>query len=83
MIAPHHGISSPMCRYSMQFCTRPTGVQPPRPSVANAGSAPAAIVVAASVRVSVRSTGIAGASGIYDRSGVIVEAVFAFVSMIV
>lgn len=54
----------------MQFCTTPTGPQPPRPSVAKAGSDnDVAVEEAASTRVSFTDdTGIAGGSGIVDNA---------------
>uniref|UniRef100_A0A2M4D3P7 Putative secreted protein n=1 Tax=Anopheles darlingi TaxID=43151 RepID=A0A2M4D3P7_ANODA len=57
---PHHGRSRPMCRNSIQFCTIPTGVQPPSPSEANVGSAPAT----RSATSGAFCSGIVGGSGI-------------------
>uniref|UniRef100_A0A2M4C6G7 Putative secreted protein n=1 Tax=Anopheles marajoara TaxID=58244 RepID=A0A2M4C6G7_9DIPT len=57
---PHHGRSRPMCRNSIQFCTIPTGDQPPSPREANVGSAPAT----RSATSGAFCSGIVGGSGI-------------------
>ena len=63
----HHGRSQPICRYSIQFCTIPTGDQPPSPSFSN-GSSPD------NGKVSTNSSttdGTAGGSGMSPSDGTI------------
>lgn len=63
----HHGRSQLICRYSIQFCTIPTGDQPPRPSFSN-GSSPD------NGKVSTKSSttdGIAGGSGMLSSGGTV------------
>lgn len=63
----HHGRSQPTCRYSIQFCTIPTGDQPPSPSFSN-GSSPD------NGRVSTNCStigGTAGGSGMSPSDGTV------------